>query len=51
VPKWKRISRKKQTTTHLRKRSLISLKLCDTQKPRAMLNTKERIQHQHRHLS
>jgi hypothetical protein len=30
---------------------IIRLKLCNTQKPRAILNTKERIQHHHRYLS
>jgi hypothetical protein len=48
---WKGISCKKQTITQLRERSLINVNLCDGQKPRAMINTKERIQHQHRHLS
>jgi hypothetical protein len=37
--------------THFRYQSLINLKLCDTQKPRALVNTRERIQHHHRYLS
>jgi hypothetical protein len=32
------------------KQSLISSKLCDMQKPREILHTRERIQHHHRYL-
>jgi hypothetical protein len=45
-------NKRQETKRHLTQpQPLVSLQLCDTQKPRPILNTKERIQHHHRCLS